>query len=79
MKRSNPKCNRDIWLVSHRRGRFSKQRHCSRDCSYAFLADLSKHSPQELRAMTYFEWLFSQPIEKSLPKLTPARVRIRAR
>jgi hypothetical protein len=76
---SNPKCNRGIGLVFHQRGWFSKRRHRSRDCSYAYLADLSKRPSQELRAMTYFELLFSQPIEKSLPQLTPACVGIRPR
>jgi hypothetical protein len=79
MKCSNPGCNRGIGLVSHRRGRFSKQRYCSRNCRDAFLANLSKQLRQELRAMTYFEWLFSQPIEKPQQKLMPVRVRLRAR
>jgi hypothetical protein len=77
MKCGNPFCNRGIGLVSYRRELFSKQRYCSRNCRDAFVADLSKQSLQKLRTMTYFGWLFAQPIEK--PQLTPARVRIRAR
>jgi hypothetical protein len=79
MKCSNPNCNRGIGLVSYRRVWFSKQRYCSRNCRDAFLADPPKQSEQEPRAMTYFEWLFSQPIEKPQQKLMPARVRIKAR
>ena len=63
MKCSNPDCNRGIGLVSYRRGLFGKQRYCSRNCRDAFPADLTKQSRQDSRAMTYFEWLFSQPIE----------------
>jgi hypothetical protein len=81
MKCSNPNCNRGIGLVSYRRGSFSKQRYCSRNCRNAFLADLPKpkQSQQEPHAMTYFEWLFSQPIYKPQQKLMAAPVRIRAR
>jgi hypothetical protein len=79
MKCSNPNCNRGIGLVSRRRGWFSKQRYCSRNCRDAFLADLPKQSRQEPRAMTYFEWLFSQPIENPQQQLMPARIRIKAR
>jgi hypothetical protein len=53
MKCSNPSCTRGIGLVSHQRGWFSEQRYCSRNCRDAFLADLTKQSRQELRAMTY--------------------------
>jgi hypothetical protein len=79
MKCANLVCNRGIGLVSHRRGLFGKQRYCSRNCCNAFPVDLWKRSQQELRVMTYFEWLFSQPIEKPQQKLMPARVRIKAR
>jgi hypothetical protein len=79
MKCSNPNCNRGIGLVSHRRGWFSKQRYCSRNCRDAFLPDLPKQSQQEPRAMTYVEWLFLQPIEKPQQKLIPAPIRVRAR
>jgi hypothetical protein len=79
MKCSNPDCNRGIGLVSHRRAWFSKQRYCSRNCRDAFLADVPKQSRQELRAMTYFEWLFSQPIDKPQQQLVPALIRTRAR
>ncbi len=79
MKCANPDCNRGIGLVSRRRGWFSKQRYCSRNCRDAFPADLSKQSRQKLRATTYFEWLFLQPIEKPRQKSMPAHVRIWAR
>lgn len=79
MKCSNPNCNRGIGLVSHRRGSFSTQRCCSRNCRDAFPTDLLKQSQQEPRAMTYFEWLFSQPTYKPQQKLMPAHVRIKAR
>ena len=78
MKCSNPNCNRGIGLVSYRRGWFGKQRYCSRNCRGAFATDLPKQTHQESRAMTYFEWLSSQPIDKQHQKLTPAPVRIRA-
>ena len=77
MKCANPDCNRGIGLVSHRRGWFSKQRYCSRNCRDAFPADLSKQSRQKLRATTYFEWLFLQPIEKPRQKLMPEHIRVR--
>jgi hypothetical protein len=79
MKCSNPNCNHRIGLVSHRRGWFSKQRYCSRNCRDAFLADLPKRSRQELCAMTYVEWLFSQPIDRPRQQLMPALIRTRAR
>jgi hypothetical protein len=79
MKCSNPDCNRGIGLVSHRHGWFGKQRYCSRNCRDAFQADLPKRSRQEPRAMTYFEWLFSQPIDKPRQQLMPALIRTRAR
>jgi hypothetical protein len=79
MKCSNLDCNRGIGLVSHRRGWFSKQRYCSRNCRDAFLVDVPKQSQQEPRAMTYFEWLFSQPIDKPQQQLMPALIRTRAR
>jgi hypothetical protein len=79
MKCSNPNCNRGIGLVSHRRGWVSKQRYCSKNCRDAFLPDLPKRSRQESRAMTYFEWLFSQPIAKPRQQLMPALIRTRAR
>ena len=39
MKRSNPDCDRGIGLVVYRRGRFSKQRYCSKHCRNAFAVD----------------------------------------
>jgi hypothetical protein len=79
MKCSNPNCNRGIGLVSHRHGWFGKQRYCSRNCRDAFVADPPKRPRQEPRAMTYFEWLFSQPIDKPRQQLMPALIRTRAR
>jgi hypothetical protein len=79
MKCSNPNCHRGIGLVSHRRGWFSKQRYCSRNCRDALPADLQKRSQQKLRAITYFEWLFSRPIDKPQQQLMPALIRKRAR
>jgi hypothetical protein len=79
MKCSNPNCSRGIGLVCHRHGWFSKQRYCSRNCSDAFLADLPKRSQREPHATTYFEWLFSQPIDRPQHQLMPALVRTRAR
>jgi hypothetical protein len=42
MKCSNPNCNRGIGLVRYRRGWFSKQRYCSKNCCDAFVADVPK-------------------------------------
>jgi hypothetical protein len=75
MKCSNPDCNRGIGLVCHWRGWFSKRRYCSRLCRDAFVAHPSKPLQQERTAMTYFEWLFLQPIEKNEPKPIPAVIR----
>jgi hypothetical protein len=79
MKCSNPYCNRGIGLVAHRRGWFSKRRYCSKNCRYAFVADLPKWSHQKQSASTCFEWLFLQPIENPPQKLIPAVIRIKAR
>jgi len=73
MKCSNPYCNRGIGLLAHRRGWFSRQRYCSRNCRYSFVAVLPKLSHQEQSASTYFEWGNPQQ------KLMPAFVRIKAR
>ena len=62
MKCSNPDCNRNIGLVAHQRGWFSKRRYCSRQCRDAFVAER-------------FEWLCSQAIKNPQPKLMPAVVR----
>jgi hypothetical protein len=79
MRCSNRNCNRYIGLLSHRRGWFSKERYCSKYCRYACLADRPKQSQQERRAMTYFEWLFSQPIDKPQQPVMRVLVRTRAR
>jgi hypothetical protein len=77
MKCSNPNCNHGIGLASYRRGWFSKRRYCSRNCRDASANALPRQAHQE-GAMTYFEWLYSQSIDKSHQKLAPAPVRIRA-
>jgi hypothetical protein len=79
MKCSNPYCNRGIGLVAYRRSWFSKRRYCSKNCRYAFVTDLPKRSHQKQSALTYFEWLFLQPIENPPQKLMPATIRIKAR
>jgi hypothetical protein len=79
MKCSNPNCSHRIGLVSHRRGWFSRQRYCSKNCRDVFLVDMPKRPQQESRAMSYFEWLFSQPIDKPRQQLMPAFIRTRAR
>jgi hypothetical protein len=66
MKCSNPDCSRGIGLVRYRRGRLSKRSYCSKNCRDAFVADLPIQSQQERSAMTYFEWLFLQPIPRRL-------------
>jgi hypothetical protein len=76
MKCSNSDCNRGIGLVSHRRGWFSKRRYCSKRCRDAIVA----HHPelqQRPNDVTYFEWLFLQPIEH--PQLKPVSIRARTR
>ena len=79
MKCANPDCNRGIGLVSHQHRWFSKQRYCSKNCRDASVPDLSKQSRQVPRATTYFEWLFSQPIDKPQQQLMPAPICTRAR
>jgi hypothetical protein len=78
MKCSNPHCNRSIGLIAHRQG-WSKRRYCSRQCRDASVAEWLKRSQKERNATTYFEWLFTKPIENLQPKLTPAIVRVKAR
>jgi hypothetical protein len=78
MKCSNPNCNRGIGLVSHRRV-FGKRHYCSRKCRDTFVADLTKVSLQQESAMTFFEWLFSQPVGKSRNRLVPAAIRRKVR
>jgi hypothetical protein len=77
MKCSNPECNRGIGLVAYRRGWFNKRRYCSKHCRDAIVTDPPKLQ-QKSSEMTYFEWLFLQPIENPRLKLKPAVVRARA-
>jgi len=77
MKCSN--CNRNLGLVTHRRGWFGKRRYCSRQCRDTIVAERPNQSRQERGATAYFEWIFLQPIEKPQPKLMSAVVRVRAR
>ena len=75
MRCSNPYCNRGIGLLAHRRGWFSRRRYCSRNCRYAFVADVPKRSHLEQSASTYFEWLFFRPIGNPHQKLVPTVIR----
>ena len=75
MKCSNPDCNRDIGLVTYRRGWFNKRRYCSKHCRDAFVAQKLQ---QKQGVSTYFEWLFLQPVENPRLKLKPAVIRTRA-
>jgi hypothetical protein len=77
MKCSNLACNRGIGLVAYRRGWFTKRRYCSKHCRDAFAADAPKLQ-QKRNEMTYFEWLFLQPIENPQLKLKPAVIRTKA-
>ena len=77
MKCSSPDCNRSIGLVAYRRGWFSKRRYCSKQCRDALAAEAPKLR-RERSAPTYFEGLFSEPIENPRLKLKPAVVRTRA-
>jgi hypothetical protein len=74
---ANPDCNHGIGLVAYRRGWSSKQRFCSEQCCDSSVAEAVKRPRQERSALTYFEWLFSQPIGAPQPKLIPIRVRAR--
>ena len=64
MKCSNPDCNHGIGLLSHRRGWVERRRYGSKQCRDRYLIGPPKRSHQERYAMTYFDWLFLQPIEK---------------
>ena len=77
MKCSNPDCNRGIGLVAYRRGLFGKGRYCSRQCRDTFVPTQPKRPQPEPNGMTYFEWLFLQPIENPRPVLVPVRARVR--
>jgi hypothetical protein len=77
MKCSNSECSHGIGLVAYRRRWFSKRRYCSKHCHDAFAADTPKVQ-QRPSEMTYFEWLFVQPIENPQLKLKPAVIRTRA-
>lgn len=79
MKCSNPDCNRGIGLLAHRRGWFGRRRYCSKQCRNTYFIERPKRSQQERYAMTYFDWLFLQPIENQQPKLMPDVARVRAR
>jgi hypothetical protein len=79
MKYSNPDCNRAIGLVAHRRGCFSKQRYCSRNCRGAFVVDLPKRSHQSRALRPTSSGSFLQPIGNPQQKLMPAVIRIKAR
>ena len=78
MKCSNPNCSRGIGLIAHRRGLFGKGLYCSKQCRDTSAAKQSKRPQQDQNATTYFEWLFSHPIENPRPVLVPVRARTRA-
>ncbi len=76
MKCANPNCNRGIGLITYRRFWSSKRRYCSRQCCNSSVVP-AKRLRQEQGAMTYLEWLFSQPIQNPQPRPIPIRVRAR--
>ena len=78
MKCSNPNCSRGIGLIAHRRGLFGKGLYCSKQCRDTFVVKQPKWPHHEQNATTYFEWLFSHPIENPRPVLVPVRARTRS-
>jgi hypothetical protein len=68
MKCANPDCNRGIGLVYYRRGWTSTRRYCSMNCRDTVVAGL-KQKQHERSGASYFDWLFSQPIEKRPQRL----------
>jgi hypothetical protein len=76
MKCSNPNCSRGIGLVAHRRGLFGKGLYCSKQCRDTLVRQ-SNRQHQDPNATTYFEWLFSHPIENPRPVLLPVQARTR--
>jgi hypothetical protein len=80
MKCSNPDCNRGIGLVAYRRGWFSKRRYCSRNCRDTVGGiDRVERSHSEQTSVTYFDWLFGQPVLHAEPKLAPAAIHVRSK
>jgi len=77
MKCSNPNCSHGLGLVAYRRGLFGKGRYCSRQCRDTCVPTQPKRPQPEPNGMTYFEWLFLQPIENPRPVLVPVRARVR--
>jgi hypothetical protein len=75
MKCANPDRNRDIGLVTYRRGSFSKRQYCSKHRRDAFVPQKLQ---QRRKVSTYFEWLFLQPIDNPRLKLKPAVIPTRA-
>ena len=67
MKCENPDCNRGIGLVSHRRSWLDKHRYCSKRCCDAVTDQITRRRRlrHQRATMSYFEWLFSQPITNS--------------
>jgi hypothetical protein len=75
MKCAKPTCNHSIGLVSHRRDFFGKRHYCSKQCrDHIAVAP----SPKRECATTYFEWLFTQPVNLQ-PRMAIVAVRVRGR
>jgi hypothetical protein len=77
MKCSNPNCSHGIGLVAYRRGLFGKGLYCSKQCRDTLVRQPQRQH-QDHDATTYFEWLFSHPIEHPRPALLPVPARTRA-
>jgi hypothetical protein len=80
MNCSNPDCNRGIGLVAYRRGWFSNRRYCSRNCRDTVVGiDRVEGSHSEQTCVTYFDWLFGQPVLHAEPQLAPATIHVRSK
>lgn len=79
MRCSNPDCNRSIGLLTYRRSWFGRRRYCSKQCRDTVVIERLLRSPQEQGARTYFDWLFSQPVEQPRSRLLPAVAHPKAR
>jgi hypothetical protein len=71
MKCANPNCNRNIGLISYRRGWSAKRRYCSRQCRDAVVTELPNGPQQDRNGTRRFAWLFLPPAENARAKLTP--------
>jgi len=75
MKCANPGCKHDIGLLSHRRHWRDNRRYCSKPCCDSPVATQPRQRQPERRAVTYFEWLFLQPIPNTQLRPIPALAR----